>query len=158
MIHNIKNCVQDEVRDQIAYLANTPVRGIASLLQREQYVLKKGVIRSLNYLGGLKTEFGEIGPLIPGAEEGEKKFLVSELVPVLKEHPEVEDNGLLKEIEEFMAKDKRGEVSYNVTIFDFGSEYIIKDGDKRSIAFYENNRTSGSDTIDYPVFIVSSRA
>jgi hypothetical protein len=158
MIHDIKECVSKEVQSQIAYLAQTPVRGIASLLRSGQCMLSKGVIRSLNYLGELKTEFGQIGPLIPSAEEGEKKFRVSEIVPILKANPKVQDNGLLVAIEEFMAKDKRGEVSYNVTIFDTGSEYIIKDGDKRSIAFYENNKTFNSDIIDYPVFVVSSCA
>ena len=158
MIHDIEDCVPEEVQCQIAYLAQTPVRGIASLLERGQCTLKKGVIRSLKYLGGLKTEFGAIGPLIPSAEEGEKKFLVSEIVPILKANPEVEDNGLLVAIEDFIAKDKRGEVTYNVTIFDNGYEYIIKDGDKRSIAFYENNKTFNGDIIDYPVFVVSSCA
>ncbi|MES9838687.1 MAG: hypothetical protein AB2653_09440 [Candidatus Thiodiazotropha endolucinida] len=159
MIHDIEDCVPEEVQYQITYLAKTPVRGIASLLLSGRCTLKKGVIRSLKYLGGLKTEFGEIGPLIPSAKEGEKKFLVSEIVPILKANPEVEDNGLLVAIEDFMAKDKRGEVTYNnITIFDIGQEYIIKDGDKRSIAFYENNKTHNSDIVDYPVFVVSSRA
>ncbi|MCG7895319.1 MAG: hypothetical protein JAZ12_12780 [Candidatus Thiodiazotropha taylori] len=158
MIHDIKECVPEEVQSQITYLAQTPVRSIASLLRSGQYRLNKGVIRSLNFLGDLKTEFGQIGPLVPSTEEGEKKFRVLEIVPILKANPQVEDNGLLVAIEEFMAKDKRREVYYNITIFDTGSEYIIKDGNKRSISFYENNKTFNSDIINYPVFVVSSCA
>lgn len=158
MIYDLEACVKEEVRNQIAYLALTPVASIAGLLRDGRCVLKKGVIRSLSYLAGIKTEFGEIGPLVPKAREGEKKFLVSEIVPMLRANPEVEDNGLLAAIERFMVKGRLGDVTYNVTIFDFGSEYIIKDGDKRTISFYENNRSAGSDSIEYPVFVVSSSA
>lgn len=136
----------------------TPVADIASLLLNSHCVLKKGNIRSLRYLGNLKTEFGAIGPLFPSAHEGEKKFRVSEMAPVLIANPEVEDNGLLQAIEKLMAKDERGEVSYNVTILDCGAEYLIKDGNKRTIAFFENKRAAGIDNILYPVFVVSVMA
>lgn len=158
MIDDIKGCTLEEIQNQIDYLAQTPVSGIASLLHSSQCTLRKGVIRSLRYLGNLKTEFGPIGPLLPEAEEGQAKFRVSEIVAILRANPEVENNGLLEAVEEFMIKDKRGEVSYNITIFDFETEYIIKDGDKRAVAFYENNKTAGSDTIEFPVFVVSPRA
>lgn len=155
VIADIENCSAEEIQKQIAYLAKTPVRGIAELLRSAKCTLKKGIVRSLIYLGGLKTEFGQVGPLIPSAEDGEQKFRVSEILPILRANPGVDDGGLLRAIEVFIEKDRRGEVEYNVTIFNFGNEFVIKDGDKRTIAFYENRKGLGSDAIEFPVFIVS---
>jgi len=155
MIEDLRECSEREVNEQINYLENTPVRGIADLLRSGQCKLKRGTVRSLRCLGNLKTEFGEIGTLIPTTTEGEKKFRVLEVVPILRANPDVNDGGLLRAIETFIEKDLVGEVEYNVTIFDYGSEYMVKDGDKRSIAFYENRRGSESDVIEYPVYVVS---
>ena len=55
----------------------------------------------------------------------------------------------------FIEKDSLGEVEYNVTIFDFGNTFIMKDGNKRTIAFYERRKEAGNDVIEYPVFIAS---
>jgi len=153
MIEDLEECSEREIQDQIAYLEGTPVRGIADLLRNGQCTLKKGVVRSLNRLGNLKTEFGEIGTLIPSATEGDKKFRVSEVVPTLRTNPNVDDGGLLAEIEDFIEKDRLGKVEYNVTIFDFGNEFIMKDGNKRTIAFYENRKDSGIDYIEYHVYL-----
>lgn len=153
MIADLVECSESETQDQIGYLAGTTVQGIAYLLQSGQCTLKKGVVHSLNYLGNLKTEFGKIDGLIPSATEGEKKFRVSEIVPMLKANPIVNDDGLLDGIEGFIEKDRLAEVEYNAMIFDFGNEFIIKDGNKRTIAFYENRKDSDKDVIEYPVYI-----
>jgi hypothetical protein len=155
MIEDLKHCSEREVNKQISYLSRTPVRGIAALLGNGQCNLKRGTIRSLRYLGNLKTEFGEIDRLIPPTTDGEKKFRVSEVVSTLIANPDVNDDGLLLFIESFIKKDRKGEVEYNVTIFDYDSEFIIKDGNKRLIAFYENRKNSGNDIIEFPVYVVS---
>ncbi len=154
MITDVENCSAEELQNQIAYLANTAVRGIAELLRNGQCTLKKGIVRSLSWLGNLKTEFGQIGPLIPSATEGEKKFRVSEIVPLLRANPVVDDGGLLKAIEAFIEKDTLGEVEYNVTIFNFGNDLVMKDGDKRTVAFYEHRKETSNNSIEFPVFIV----
>lgn len=154
MIDDLRVCLNSEVADQIAYLENTPVRGIANLLKRKQCNLYQGSICSLKALGNMKTEFGDIGRLTPSATEGQKKFRVSEVVPILRANPDVDDRGLLKAIDTFIQKDRVGEIDYNVTIFNLENEYIIKDGDKRTIAFYENRKSSKYGDIEYPVYVV----
>jgi hypothetical protein len=42
-----------------------------------------------------------------------------------------------------------------VTIFNDGYEPIVKDGNKRTIAFYERRKELGDDTVEYLVFVVS---
>ncbi len=106
MIDDIKECSKREIQDQIAYLERTPVRSIADLLRNGRCTLRKGVIRSLNALGNLKTEFGAIDSLIPSATEGEKKFRVAEVVPTLRSNPNVNDGCLLCKIEDFIEKDR----------------------------------------------------
>ena len=154
MIKNIKQCSESEINSQIKYLSNTPVSKIADFLRTGSLKLQKGIITSLSDLGQLKTEFGPIGNIKPKAIEGEIKFIVSELVPTLKNNPNVIDNGLLVNIESIAEKEKKNEIEFNITIFSNGNELIIKDGNKRTVAYYENRKTNIIDSIDYPVYII----
>ena len=131
----------------------TPVRGIGALVRARKCVLKRGSLRTLAALAALKTEFGQIGPFVPRASDGERKFRIAEIVPLLRSNPGADDE-LLRRIEGFVEKDSRGEVRYNVTILLQGSEYIVKDGNKRTIAFYERRRESMTHLIEFPVFVV----
>lgn len=153
MIADLRDCTEQELQAQIKYLEETPVRGIAQLLRSGRCVLKRGSVPTLTQLGALKTEFGQIGPLVPAATHGEMKFRVAELVPLLRNNPGVDD-GLLTKIEAFVEKDERGEVEYNVTIFDHGNDLVIKDGNKRTAAFFERRKGSSNDAIAFPVFVV----
>jgi tetratricopeptide (TPR) repeat protein len=65
MIERIQPCSPSELEAQIAYLASTPVAGIARLLESGKCKLSKGVVRSLAVLGSLKTEFGQLGTISP---------------------------------------------------------------------------------------------
>jgi hypothetical protein len=157
MITDIENCSAQQLQSQINYLLETPVKGVAVNLLCGLCSLKKGNVRSLSWLGDLKTEFGQIGHLSPDAGKGQRKFRVREVVPLLRANPGV-DARLLRAIEDFVKKDELGEVEYNVTLYYDGSELVMKDGDKRTIAFYERRKDLGDDTIQYPVFIVSRLA
>ena len=95
MIKHIKKCSKVEIENQAKYLMDTPVSGIVQYLRNGQLKLSKGIVESLRSLGDIKTEFGEIGSIVPNATEGELKFTISELVPALKNNPSVNDGGLL---------------------------------------------------------------
>ena len=153
MITDLLNCTEQELQAQIAYLEGTPVSGIAQRLRTRQYILKKGSVLTLTQLGALKTEFGKIGPLVSNATDGEKKFCVAELLPILRNNPGVDD-GLLTKIDAFVEKDMRGEIEYNVTILDQGNDLVIKDGNKRTVAFFERRKGASNDAIVFPVFVV----
>lgn len=155
MISDLKNCLEAEIQQQLRYLDETPVGRIAELIRAGKCVLRRGKVRALAELGELKTEFGQIGPLVPAALDGARKFRIAEIVPLLRGNPGADD-ALMRKIEGFVEKDGRGEVSYNVTILLQGSEFIVKDGNKRAIAFYERRRESMSHPIEFPVFIVQS--
>ncbi len=153
MITDVENCSADELQRQIAYLCKTPVRKIAKCLWGRQCTLKKGIVRSLKALGNLKTEFGKIGSSFPKGTDGEQKFRVSEVMPLLRSKREC-DAQLQNKIEAFIAKDGRGEVEYNVTVFCSGNDPIIKDGNKRTIAFYERRKELSNDVIEFRVYVV----
>ena len=72
MIEEIQPCSPSELEVQIAYLASTPVPGIAHLLESGQCRLSKGVVRSLAVLGSLKTEFGQLGSISPPPTSGNR--------------------------------------------------------------------------------------
>jgi hypothetical protein len=152
MVEDIRPCSAKELQDQIDYLLNTPVRGIAVLLANGQFKLSKGVVRSLAALGSLKTEFGQLGSSTPSARQGEQKFRIAEVLPVLRVLPDGGD--LLRRIEYFLQKDE-ADIDYNVTLLRVGQELISKDGNARTIAFYERHK-GGADQIDYAVFLVEA--
>lgn len=152
MIDDIQRCNAGDLESMIRYLAASPVFSIAALLREGRLTLKRGVIRSVGDLGMLKTEFGNLGKLVPSQRAGEPKFLVSEVLPSLRRNPGADD-GLLDAILGFMGSDERGQVEYVVTVFRAGTDLIVKDGNKRTIAYFERRR-GNLKAIDYPVFIV----
>lgn len=153
MIVSLKNCTANELEGQIRYLEGTPVRGIADLLRSGQCILRRGKVQALADLGALKTEFGQLGWVSARISDGQRKFRVAEVVPVLRLNPGADDK-LLECIEYFIDREARGEVDYNVTIIKHGPDLIVKDGNKRTIAFYERRHGSSESGIDFPVFIV----
>src|SRR5205807_442764 len=113
-----------ELEAQMAYLARTPVAGIARLLESGQCRLSKGVVRSLAVLGSLKTEFGQLGTIPPPPTSGEQKFRVAQVLPALRQ---LSDGGdLLRRIEAFLHMDE-AHIEYNVTVIRLGKELIVKD-------------------------------
>ncbi len=155
MFENLCDCSPDETQQQINYLSSTPVSGIAEFIRSGCYVVKKGVISSLQLLGNLKTEFGSIDSLHPPQKIGERKFLVSEIVPILRANRDIEDGGLLQSIEAVMKNESKGGVEFNITILRLNGETIIKDGNKRTIAYYENRKNLNITAIHYDVYVVS---
>ncbi|MDO8310393.1 MAG: hypothetical protein Q7T25_00490 [Sideroxyarcus sp.] len=156
MFNYLCECSPIETRRQIDYLSSTPVFKIAELLNSGQCVLKKGAISSLHHLGNLKTEFGPIGSLLPAAKSGERKFLVSEIVPMLRANRTIPDGGLLQSIETIMKTEAKNEVDFNITLLSLNGEIIIKDGNKRTIAYYENRKNFNRTTSNYEVYLVES--
>ena len=151
MIHDIELCSPVELSEQISYLEGTPVAGIAALLRRGTLRLYKGTVRSVRELGTLKTEFGKIGSQVAPPMDGESKFRICEVLPLLRTHPNL-DQQLMRNIQEFIDKDARGEVAYNTTILRRGTDLIVKDGNKRTVALYER-RNDGPDRISFSVFL-----
>ena len=154
MIQNIEKCSEIEIEHQAKYLLDTPVSGIVQYLKNGELKLSKGKVDSLHLVGNLKTEFGEIGSIVPSAKKGEIKFVVSELVPALRNNPNVNDGGLLEAIEAIAEKEKKNEIEFNVTVLMLRGEPIVKDGNKRTVAFYENRKSNLDQKICYPVYVV----
>lgn len=155
MILNLQLCSPAEISTQIAYLEATPVAAIATQLCRGTLCLYKGIIQSLDALGTLKTEFGTIGTETAPPMDGERKFRICQVLPLLRANAGL-DNLMLQKIEEFMQKDARGDVEYNVTVLKSETDLIVKDGNKRTIAFYER-RKGLHDPIHLPVFLAKER-
>lgn len=153
MIEEVRPCSVIEILRQATYLEATPVRDIAWKLRVGQVSLSRGIVRSLVDLGALKTEFGQIGPLPAPARTGASKFLVSEVLPLLTENPGADDV-LLAKIQYLIGKDARGAVDFNTTVLRLGTDLIVKDGNKRAIAFYERRRGS-RDAVEFSVFVVA---
>lgn len=154
MFSNLQDCDSVELTRQMNYLSATPVAGIVALLRDGRCLLKKGIVSTLSNLGTLKTEFGEIGSLVPPQRGGEHKFLVSEIVPLLRANRHIPDGDLLRKIESIMGKEARNEIEFNVTVFSRNGEAIVKDGNKRTIAFFENRRQRNNAEINYEVYLV----
>jgi hypothetical protein len=143
MIEEIPPCSPSELGAQIAYLASTPVAGIAQLRESGQCRLRKGVVRSLAVLGSLKTECGRLGTIPPPPTSGEQKVRVAQVLPALRQLPDGGD--LLSRIEGFLQMNET-DIEYHVTVMRLGTDLIVKDGNARTIAFSERRK----DTADPP--------
>lgn len=154
MFKSIRKCGKEETQNQIEYLSNTPVFKLAELLREEKCTLSKGLLCSLKQLGDLKTEFGQIGLLVPTTTSGAIKFRVCELVSILRSNPHITDNGLLERIEAIMEKEAANAIPFNITVLQLNGEVVVKDGNKRTIAFFENRRNQSVDEIHYEIFLV----
>ena len=53
-----------------------------------------------------------------------------------------------------MDKEAKNEIEFNVTVFSLNGESIVKDGNKRTIAFFENRRQFNNAEINYEVYLV----
>lgn len=153
MIADIVICGTQETQNHMDYLEQTPVRGLADLLRFGGYVLKKGNIISLKYLGSLKTEFGELGGINSGKVFDRNKFLVREVMTILR-RSDCSDKKSLSSIEYFMKMDEAGELEFKITIFHDNTEYIIKDSNKRAVAFYERRKKINENNIIFPFYLI----
>lgn len=150
MVEQIEPCSLSELKAQIAYLEKTPVACIAQLLETGQCQLSKGVVRSLAVLGSLKTEFGQLGTLTPPPASGEPKFRVAQVLPALRQLP---DGGDLRNRIEMFLRMNEADIDYNVTIMRIGPDFIVKDGNARTIAYYERRKDTVGPFV-YHVFLV----
>lgn len=151
---SITPCEVSEVKEQIDYLRNTPVKRLSDLLKQGKLQLGFTFINSIEALGTIKTEFGPIDILMPQSNSGDKKFLVSEIYFALCSKPDIDDAGLLQAIEEIRIAESNNEIEFNVTALLQNNELVIKDGNKRTIAFYENRRINNHKKINFKLFVV----
>jgi len=153
IIINIKNYNILEKEQHLKYLLEQPVRGVVLMVNSGNYELKKGIVNSLDNLGNIKTEFGELGGIVSERD----KFLVCQVVSIL-ENPICEDKKSLESIRYFQEQDKLNNLSILTTIFvEESGELRVIDGNKRTIAFYENRKDSIVDEIVLPVYFIERK-
>ena len=152
MLNDREICKPEDVAAQVRYLEATPVRRIAELLKAGRCRLSRGNVTSLGALGALKTEFGQIGPYVCSEGDRQAKFSVGEVLPLLGRDTSA-DPTMLASIEALIVAHREGRVEYNITLFLIGGAVIIKDGNKRTIAYHAAQQGSEA-RIVYPVFIV----
>jgi hypothetical protein len=145
-------CKPEEVAAQVRYLEATPVRGIAELLKTHRCRLDRANVTSVAALGALKTEFGQLGPYVCSETDRQDKFSVAEGLPLLRRDPDA-DPAMLASIERLIVAHREGRVEYNITLLQNGDSVIIKDGNKRTIAYHAEQQ-GADDRIVYPVFVV----
>jgi hypothetical protein len=80
-------------------------------------------------------------------------FLVSDVLATLR-RSDSPDGEVLHSIERFIAMEAAGSLDLVVTLAQMDGRYIIADGNKRAMAYYESRRGQGSDAIALPVFLV----
>ena len=160
VLQGVQPCPLDVVRAHVDYLKATPVAAIGRYIECGALSLARGIITSLEDLGSLKTEFGDLGGLEANRVHGQDKFLVRQVLGALRD-PRCTDHTSLKSIEYFMDLDAKGalEPQLIVTLLFDGTDCQIKDGNKRAVAFYESRKRRGAgDSIVFPVYLVRPRA
>lgn len=153
MIEIVRECTPEETARQVRYLELTPVRGISALLKTGQCKLSIGIERCIGDLGALRTEFSTLGLLQSRDLTGEDKFRLRDIVPLLRTNPGNEDcDKMLAKVQQWIEKDARGEIDYNSTVIFEAGEPVLKDGNHRTLAFFER-RKHVEEMIVFPVFV-----
>ena len=134
-------------------LHKTPVRWVSNHIGKETRVFK-AKINSLPDIGGLETIWGHLGGVFSFREYGHSRFQVSEVLATLR-NPQCRDSSLLHRIENFIRLIAKGYKNFNVILGKIGNNYIILDGNKRTVAYYEYAREKGITDLNLPVYIVS---
>lgn len=165
MIEKIKPCAIEEIKSLGNYLVNKSyVQNIGKSLLEGQSILKAGKISSLRTLGSLKTMTGFIDnsaitgpnrPIQPTSEfRGEKKYLVKEILPSLQGR-ELNDGGHIQTIEKYMKMFAKGDhIDMIVSSVEYNNDFMLIDGNKRSVAYYETMKSHNIDNIDFTIYII----
>jgi len=148
---NRQGCSADERQNLIQYLKQTPVAWVADKIVRGA-LLSKGEIQSRAVLGSLTTIFSNLGGVLATQRHGKEKFLVREVLPVLRD-PRCNDKDALRKVECYMELDAANRLEIKITICEVGDNCMIVDGNIRASAIYE--RRSSSSFIPVMVYLVS---
>ncbi len=154
-ITNRQNCSPEEIQRLIQYLEATPVAWVADKIRRGA-ALSKGEIQSREYLGALVTIFSKLGSdlglIVARQRYGREKFLVREILPTLRD-PQCVDEDARSKVECYMKLDTLNSLEIIITIYQYGTDCIVVDGNKRASACYEGR--SSMDFRPVPVYLVS---
>lgn len=102
----------------------------------------------------MQTIFQKPGYLEARSSVGREFFLVSDVLPTLRraDHP---DDQVLCSVELFMAKDAAGTLELTVTVLHQDGAYVVLDGNKRAVAFYERRMGAGPDETALPIYLIT---
>jgi len=139
----------------IEHLTTTPVARNFFPYFEKRFFISNVQISSLKELGRLRTIFGDLGGIRSSSKGSAQKFTVSRVLPALKK-PACTDKEGLESIRRFM--DNLDEFPFLVTIVKDQVNYMIVDGDKHAVAFYEHSRKiPNEDEIDFRAFLISPK-
>jgi len=164
MIKELEMCENFVVKNHGSYLLGSNVKKYGSDLLQGHAVLKNGVIDSLTTLGNLKTYTGVIpecaitGPNIPIEPQHEfnrdRKYLVKEQLPFMG-YADIDDGGHIETIKDYMKKLENNEqLDMIITVLKQIDDFILVDGNKRTVAFYEYSKKREIKNINYQIYIL----
>jgi hypothetical protein len=165
MIHEIRPCTVDEITELGNYLANNSwVKQIGRAILEGRAGVKIGKVGTLNELGNLKTMTGFIDdsaitgsnrPLQPTSEfKGEKKYLVKEVLPSLQ-GKDINDGSHIQTIEKYISMFAKGDkIQMILSALEYKGDFMLVDGNKRSVAYYETTNFKGIKDIDLKIHVI----
>ncbi len=154
MFTDLINCSTNEVVLHIDYLKATPVHYLANDLESGKLNLRKGFINNIAYLGTLKTIFKDIGGITALKERGRDRFIIEEIIPLLEKYPNL-DKRFENNVRAIIEADRYSLIEFKVTVFNSGSGYIVVDGNKRAIAFFNKNIQDRREQISFLVYVLN---
>lgn len=158
------DCDENESLGIAQYLLGTSVAKLGRGLERGELVLRKIVISTAVELGELITLTGEIPedkvlggikPVPPTTfVNGGLKYRVREQLEAM-EGADIDDGGHLETIKRYIDRLEAKEPLDMIAIAVQEDEgYMLVDGNKRAIAYYEICKNGAVNGIDYPVYVL----
>jgi hypothetical protein len=152
-IKNRINCSFIEINNLKDYLATTPVGWLNELIDNHATV-SKGRIESLLEVGKTRTIWGDLGGIQSKNEYGSEKFLVGQIIPVLKK-PLCSDRTTLNKILEYIQLFADNKLELKITLLEVNNQFTICDGNTRVVACFEYWSKCGINDVNLPVYVIT---
>jgi hypothetical protein len=152
-IVHCRTCTPKEISELRAYLSTTPVRWLVGVIDGGARV-SKGEVKSLSQVGRLRTIWGDLGGVRSDHEYGLEKFLVGQVMAVLKK-PQCTDKERLDRIENYVKLFANNQLDLKITLMEDRSGITICDGNTRVVACFEYCVRTGQTSLRLPVNVIS---
>jgi hypothetical protein len=116
--------------------------------------VSKGEVETLSQVGRLRTMWGDLGGVRSVDEYDSEKFLVNQVMTVLKK-PQCIDRERLDRIENYVKLFANNELDLRITLMEDRSGITICDGNTRVVACFEYCIRTGQTSLRLPVNVIS---
>jgi hypothetical protein len=153
VLRGLAGCPAAEFDGLKTHLLASNVPWVVTRVIERGAAVQKAEVAPLSEVGNLRTIFVNLKSVRSQAEYGEKTFLVSQVMGVLR-CPEVPDLAMLNRVSSFIRQLEGRLFRRTVTLLETDGDFYIVDGNKSAVASFEHASLIGDTGFRLPVYVV----